>query len=82
MFFPPDRYFSGSLLETMSPQSVFGLTALFPLLAAGFALRLDEEPAQPVQARDVLAAGAASPRYAARKRRGGGRETSVQRTMQ
>eukprot|EP00586_Coscinodiscus_wailesii_P007367 CAMPEP_0172491268 /NCGR_PEP_ID=MMETSP1066-20121228/22001_1 /TAXON_ID=671091 /ORGANISM="Coscinodiscus wailesii, Strain CCMP2513" /LENGTH=454 /DNA_ID=CAMNT_0013260215 /DNA_START=494 /DNA_END=1858 /DNA_ORIENTATION=+ len=37
-------YFSGSLLEVMSPQDVFGLTAVLPLLVAAIALFVDEEP--------------------------------------
>ena len=45
---PPWRrqsaYFSGSLLETMRPQQVFGITALLPLLVALMALQLDETP--------------------------------------
>lgn len=35
-------YFSGSLLETMRPQQIFGLTAAFPLLVVLMALQLDE----------------------------------------
>merc|ERR1719424_2738328 len=37
-------YLSGSLLETMRPQQVFGITALLPLLVALIALQLDEKP--------------------------------------
>eukprot|EP00977_Amphora_coffeiformis_P011580 scaffold2782_cov182-Amphora_coffeaeformis.AAC.10 len=37
-------YFSGSLLETMSVRSVFGLTALLPLLVALIAIQVDEKP--------------------------------------
>ena len=40
-------YFSGSLLERMSPQGVFGLTAFFPLLVVGMALQLDEAKVAP-----------------------------------
>jgi folate/biopterin transporter len=36
-------YFSGSLLQTMAPQQVFGITALFPLLVVLMALQLDEQ---------------------------------------
>ena len=35
-------YFSGSLLQTMAPQQVFGYTALFPLLVVAIAFSLDE----------------------------------------
>mmetsp|Transcript_23408 Transcript_23408/g.32805 ORF Transcript_23408/g.32805 Transcript_23408/m.32805 type:complete len:616 (-) Transcript_23408:28-1875(-) len=37
-------YFSGSLLETISPRDVFGLTAILPLIVSGIALLIDEEP--------------------------------------
>ena len=37
-------YLSGSLLETMRPQQIFGITALLPLLVAIIALQLDEKP--------------------------------------
>jgi len=37
-------YFSGSLLETMSPRDVFGLTAVLPFLVSAIALLIDEEP--------------------------------------
>lgn len=36
-------YLSGSLLETMRPQQVFGITALLPLLVALIAVQLDEK---------------------------------------
>ncbi|EOD08974.1 hypothetical protein EMIHUDRAFT_311896 [Emiliania huxleyi CCMP1516] len=36
-------YFSGSLLETMSPQQVFAITAALPLAVALIALQLDEK---------------------------------------
>ena len=36
-------YFSGSLLQTMAPQQVFAITALFPLLVVLMALQLDEK---------------------------------------
>ena len=36
-------YFSGSLLQTMSPQQVFAITAVFPLLVVLMALQLDEK---------------------------------------
>ena len=36
-------YYSGSLLQTMSPQQVFGYTAVFPLLVVLMALQLDEK---------------------------------------
>jgi hypothetical protein len=37
-------YFSGSLLQTVSPRTVFLLTALFPLLVSGVSLLIKEEP--------------------------------------
>jgi folate/biopterin transporter len=37
-------YFSGSLLEHMSVRSVFGLTAILPLLVAFIAFQVNEEP--------------------------------------
>jgi folate/biopterin transporter len=36
-------YFSGSLLETFSPQQVFGFTAFLPLIVAIFAFGIEEE---------------------------------------
>ena len=47
-------YFSGSLLQTLRPQQVFGLTAALPLLVAAIALQLDEPRVAPP-------AGAAGP---------------------
>ena len=38
-------YFSGSLIETYGTKYVFGVSALFPLLIAGAALLVQEEPA-------------------------------------
>jgi hypothetical protein len=35
-------YFSGSLLLSLAPQQVFGLTAVFPLIVSAMALQLDE----------------------------------------
>jgi folate/biopterin transporter len=40
-------YFSGSLLESMSPQQVFSITSLFPLLVVAMAFQLDETRASP-----------------------------------
>jgi len=40
-------YFSGSLLETMKPQQVFAITAVFPLLVALQGLLVDEVPVPP-----------------------------------
>jgi len=37
-------YFSGSLIESIGPQGVFGLTAVLPLIVAGIALLIQEEP--------------------------------------
>lgn len=37
-------YFSGSLLETMSPRDVFSITAALPFLVSAIALLIDEEP--------------------------------------
>ena len=37
-------YFSGALLEAMSPQQVFGITALFPLLVVLMSTQLVEAP--------------------------------------
>ena len=37
-------YFSGSLLTSMTPQQVFILTSIFPLLTAAAALLIEEEP--------------------------------------
>jgi len=37
-------YFGGSLLEIMTPRDVFSITAVLPLLVAGIALLIDEEP--------------------------------------
>mmetsp|Transcript_21251 Transcript_21251/g.24242 ORF Transcript_21251/g.24242 Transcript_21251/m.24242 type:complete len:534 (-) Transcript_21251:4-1605(-) len=37
-------YFSGSLLETMTPQRVFGVTAILPLLVAFIATTIRESP--------------------------------------
>mmetsp|Transcript_34755 Transcript_34755/g.33075 ORF Transcript_34755/g.33075 Transcript_34755/m.33075 type:complete len:566 (-) Transcript_34755:44-1741(-) len=37
-------YFSGSLLQTMSPKTVFSLTAVFPLLISAVSFLIDEKP--------------------------------------
>ena len=37
-------YFSGSLLEVMKPQAVFGITAFLPFVVACIALLIDEKP--------------------------------------
>jgi folate/biopterin transporter len=39
-------YFSGSLLETMSPRQVFGIASFLPLLVAGMSLLIEEVPVQ------------------------------------
>eukprot|EP00571_Detonula_confervacea_P017307 CAMPEP_0172298164 /NCGR_PEP_ID=MMETSP1058-20130122/936_1 /TAXON_ID=83371 /ORGANISM="Detonula confervacea, Strain CCMP 353" /LENGTH=545 /DNA_ID=CAMNT_0013007413 /DNA_START=235 /DNA_END=1873 /DNA_ORIENTATION=+ len=39
-------YFSGSLLETMSPREVFGIASFLPLIVAGMSLLIEEEPVQ------------------------------------
>ncbi|KAL3799970.1 hypothetical protein HJC23_007443 [Cyclotella cryptica] len=39
-------YFSGSLLETMSPRQVFGIASLLPLLVAGMSLLIEEIPVE------------------------------------
>lgn len=45
-------YFSGSLLQTMTPQQVFGITAAFPLVVSAMALQLDEAPVSSSQQPD------------------------------
>jgi len=42
-------YFSGSLLEAMSAQQVFGLTAFFPLLVVAMSSQLPEERIAPTE---------------------------------
>lgn len=37
-------YFSGSLLETMSPRDVFGIASVLPLAVAAISFLIDEEP--------------------------------------
>lgn len=37
-------YFSGSLLETMSPRQVFGIASFLPLLVALMSLSIEEQP--------------------------------------
>lgn len=37
-------YYSGSLLEVMSPQKVFQITAVLPLIVASIAFLIDEQP--------------------------------------
>jgi len=39
-------YFSGSLLQVLRPRSIFGITAVMPLLVASIALQMTEEPLQ------------------------------------
>ena len=39
-------YFSGSLLETMSPTDVFSITAVLPLIVAAIAFFIDEDPVE------------------------------------
>ena len=50
-------YFSGSLLQSMPPQQVFGLTAAFPLLVVAMALQLDEKRIVAAPASPALADG-------------------------
>ena len=50
-------YFSGSLLQTMTPQQVFGLTAVFPLLVIAMAFQLDEAKVEPKALQATAAAG-------------------------
>ena len=45
-------YFSGSLLETFSPQQVFGFTAFLPLIVAMFAFGIEEEKLKPSSSQD------------------------------
>ena len=37
-------YFSGSLLESMSPREVFGIASVLPLLVSGISFLMQEEP--------------------------------------
>ena len=37
-------YFSGSLLETMSPRDVFGIASVLPLAVGGMSLLIEEDP--------------------------------------
>jgi len=37
-------YFSGSLLEIMSPRDVFGIASILPLAVGGMSLLIDEDP--------------------------------------
>eukprot|EP00581_Thalassiosira_minuscula_P018129 CAMPEP_0183714082 /NCGR_PEP_ID=MMETSP0737-20130205/8755_1 /TAXON_ID=385413 /ORGANISM="Thalassiosira miniscula, Strain CCMP1093" /LENGTH=624 /DNA_ID=CAMNT_0025942987 /DNA_START=112 /DNA_END=1986 /DNA_ORIENTATION=+ len=37
-------YFSGSLLETMTPREVFGIASVLPLAVGGMSLLIDEQP--------------------------------------
>jgi folate/biopterin transporter len=48
-------YFSGSLLEVLKPQDVFGITAVLPLLVAGIAFLIDEQPIRKGQGINRLA---------------------------
>jgi len=47
-------YFSGSLIESIGPQGVFGLTAALPLVVAGIALLINEEPVDKQQDVDIF----------------------------
>jgi folate/biopterin transporter len=49
-------YFSGSLLETMSPRQVFGIASFLPLLVMGMSLLIDEKP----MGKDLVTNGAAT----------------------
>ncbi len=42
-------YFSGALVEAWGPRSVFGLTAVFPLVVSAAAALIDEQPAAPAK---------------------------------
>ena len=46
-------YFSGSLLETMSPRQVFGIASLLPLLVALMSLSIEEEPYEKPNVSDI-----------------------------
>ena len=54
-------YFSGSLLLTMAPQQVFGLTAAFPLLVVLMAFQLDEPRIVASPAADGASGSATAP---------------------
>jgi folate/biopterin transporter len=47
-------YFSGSLLEVMTPQDIFSITAFLPFVVASIAFLIDEEPIKPTTT-DALA---------------------------
>lgn len=47
-------YFSGSLLETMSPREVFGLASFLPLAVGAMSLLIDEEPVSKKNTAEVL----------------------------
>ena len=42
-------YFSGSLVESYGPRTVFGVTAIFPLIVSGAALLIAEQPVRPME---------------------------------
>lgn len=51
-------YFSGSLLETMSPRDVFGIASVLPLAVAAMSLLIEEEPlTRQVKSDAVLVSG-------------------------
>lgn len=48
-------YFSGSLLETMSPRDVFGIASILPLAVGGMSLLIDEEPTKREKQNEMMA---------------------------
>ncbi|KAL9181351.1 hypothetical protein ACHAXT_010156 [Thalassiosira profunda] len=48
-------YFSGSLLETMSPREVFGIASVLPLAVGGMSLLIDEDRIQKPKTNGALA---------------------------
>lgn len=48
-------YFSGSLLETMSPREVFGIASVLPLAVGGMSLLIEEEPIRRSEKSDSVA---------------------------
>lgn len=50
-------YFSGSLLETMSPRAVFGIASVLPLAVGAMSLLIEEEPVTSKRRKTVDANG-------------------------
>ena len=46
-------YFSGSLLETMSPKDVFGIVSILPLAVSGISFLIQEEPIKKMSSGDI-----------------------------